>query len=368
MWEYVREFPLWGELRDLRSFFRFAHNFILHTIQTFLPSCHQYYDSQTSLIITMIRSIAKHPLLRQFVAARPAVASCVRAGLGAQALDLSTNLQAKRQENQEAKQAGDASNKEVPASSVSQQKQNPLQNQQQQYQDPWEEAFNTLWRRHAGFDDVFTRDPFFAPFFQQDPFERLRKRMMMDHHDMIMPVLRSELPSSFSKLVQSSPGYEIKETENAYEIAMDVPPEIRAEDLNVEVVQNGPSGQVALRITGERRSTTSSDASDKEIDDKNKSSTATSMMRFTKQFTIGNQVDAEHLQANFADGCLVVRAPKLEPVVASKENTRQIPISTRPHAEMLLTDEELKYKNFNDAFDESDWAETGKRTTAQNTA
>jgi HSP20 family protein len=197
---------------------------------------------------------------------------------------------------------------------------------------PWDNFFRT----RAGFDDVFAHDPFFAPLFRdgEDPFERMRRDIMMDW----MPVLRSTRPKSLSsRLVRTSPGYEIKESEGAYEIALDIPDGLETKDLQVELERDGS----VVHISGERQH--SADGVE-------------SMTRFSKRFSIGDGVDAENIQANFADGCLVIHAPKL---AMENQAKRLIPISNRPHKQ--ITDEELRQKNYNDEFDESDWVETGKK-------
>lgn len=209
----------------------------------------------------------------------------------------------------------------------------------QQQESTWSPWYDDFFRARGGFDDVFARDPFFAPFFQRrggdDPFERMRKEIMSE----VMPVLRSPLAKTPfpSRLVRASPGYEIKESKGVYEIALDIPHGLETKDLKVELGQDG----TIVHVSGERKHT---------------SDDAESFTRFSKRFSIGDGVDAERLQANFSEGCLVIRVPKLE---AADQPKRQIPITNRPHEE--LTEDEMRYKSYNDAFDESDWVETGKK-------
>jgi hypothetical protein len=57
-----------------------------------------------------------------------------------------------------------------------------------------------------------------------------------------------------------------------------------------------------------------------------------------------------------SDGVLVLTAPKLE-----TEQKRRIAITETLHApEKLASDEEVIQKSYSDAYNESDWVETGK--------
>jgi HSP20 family molecular chaperone IbpA len=72
----------------------------------------------------------------------------------------------------------------------------------------------------AGFDDLFAReDPFAHPFFGARPGESF--------FDSLMPVLRNFPANLHATLLCSSPGYEIKESDGTYEIAIDIPDGIR---------------------------------------------------------------------------------------------------------------------------------------------
>lgn len=211
---------------------------------------------------------------------------------------------------------------------------------------------NAFFRTNSngGFDDWMLghhlwEDPFLASFFQHDP---LLERMRQDVINMTtMPVVRYRGPTTgTSRLVRASPGYEIKESDGNYEIALDIPQGLEQNDLKVELEGDG----TIVHISGEQRR--------EEKSDNDQQSSTTVVTRFSKRFSIGDQVDTEYMQANFADGCLVIRAPKV-PVETKK---RQIEITNKPHLEM--SDEEIRHKNYNDAFDESDWAEVGKKAVA----
>lgn len=184
----------------------------------------------------------------------------------------------------------------------------------------------------GGFDDIFAGDPFFA----RDPFAPFFSRRL-DPFEHIMPVLR-DFPMDKSKtLLRSSPGYDIKESGTSYEIAVNVPKGVDASDMNVELENDG----TVLHLSGERKTEKEGSVSE---------------MRFDKRFTIGTNVDTENITANLDEGVLILKAPKLKPQIAEKPK-HTIPITKQPHA---MLDEEVVQTNYSDAFDESDWAETGK--------
>jgi HSP20 family protein len=95
-----------------------------------------------------------------------------------------------------------------------------------------------------------------------------------------------------SVLVRSSPGYEINEIDDTYQIAVDVPG-VKAEDMSVQLDNDGR----VLNISGGRKVV--------------KDNTITET-KFEKRFTIGKNVDMEKVTAKLADGVLVLSAPKIE--------------------------------------------------------
>jgi HSP20 family protein len=190
----------------------------------------------------------------------------------------------------------------------------------------------------GGFDDFFappslmSRDPF-APFFSR------RESPFID----IMPVLRNSSlhrHPDMALLRSLSPGYEIKESDGTYEIAVDVPAGVKASDVAVELENDG----TVLHLSGVLR--------------QEENGMLVSETRFEKRFTIGMNVDTDNITANLSDGVLVLTAPKLE-----TEQKRRIAITEKPHGPgKLASDEEVIQKSYSDAYDESDWAETGKIT------
>lgn len=122
------------------------------------------------------------------------------------------------------------------------------------------------------------------------------------HHDpfaeLMMPIIPSFDRTSDMVLRQSSPGYEVNESNDKYRIAVDVPG-IKASDMSVELEDNGK----VLRISGGRKLVKDGE---------------TSETKFVKRFTIGNNIDIDNLSANLSDGVLVLTAPK------KKEEEKQV--------------------------------------------
>jgi HSP20 family protein len=129
----------------------------------------------------------------------------------------------------------------------------------------------------VGFDD------FFAPV----PFPT-REPSLFD----LMPVFPDLERDPNSVLLRSSPGFEINESEDKYQIAVDVPG-VKASDMTVNLEQEGR----VLHITGGRKVVREG---------------TTSETKFEKRFTIGRNVDTEKMAANLSDGVLVLTAPKKE--------------------------------------------------------
>jgi HSP20 family protein len=185
----------------------------------------------------------------------------------------------------------------------------------------------------AGFDDLLARgDPFSHPFLgaRREPF-----------FDTLMPVLRN-FPAKNdprSTLLRSSPGYEIKENDGTYEIAIDIPDGIQASDMKVELEHDG----TVLHLSGGRK-----------VEEKGKIFTT----QFNKRFTIGPNVKTDNITANFSDGVLVLTAPKIEKVLETPKHPT-IAVTDIPHGD-LPTDQEMIQKDYSVEVDESDPVETGK--------
>jgi HSP20 family protein len=139
-------------------------------------------------------------------------------------------------------------------------------------------ALNRYNNKHyfAGFDDLFAP----TPFYHRDPIFDL------------MPIFPDLERPTDSVLVRSSPGYEINETDDNYQIAVDVPG-VKSEDMTVQLENDGK----VLHISGGRKVV------------KDNTTTET---KFEKRFKIGGNVDLQKVTANLADGVLVLSAPKIE--------------------------------------------------------
>ena len=134
----------------------------------------------------------------------------------------------------------------------------------------------------------FNRDPFFAgfneffppsPFLARDPFEEL------------MPVIRNNFRDLDDMVLRhTSPGYEINENDNKYQISMDLPG-VKKSEVSAQLEDDGR----VLHVSGGR----------KVIKDGKTVET-----KFDKRFTIGRNVDVSQLTANLSDGVLTVTAPK----------------------------------------------------------
>jgi HSP20 family protein len=120
-----------------------------------------------------------------------------------------------------------------------------------------------------GFDEFhFNRDPFFS--------------------DPMMPVGPNLARPNDMILRHSSPGSEINETDEKYQIAVDVPG-VKSSYVNLE-----NDGKV-LHITGGRKIVKEGEMSE---------------TKFEKRFTIGNNIDIDKMTANLSDGVLMLTAPK----------------------------------------------------------
>jgi HSP20 family protein len=131
---------------------------------------------------------------------------------------------------------------------------------------------------------LFGINEFFSPsshYFRRDPFSDL------------MPVIRN-MDRDFNDMVlrHSSPGYEINESDEKYEISIDLPG-VKASEMTAQLEDGGR----VLHISGGRK-----------IVKKGK----TSETKFEKRFTLGNNVDTSKLSAHLSNGVLTVSAPKVK--------------------------------------------------------
>lgn len=95
-----------------------------------------------------------------------------------------------------------------------------------------------------------------------------------------------------------APAVDIEEQENAYVVEAELPG-VKPEDVNIELVGN------ELSITGEIKD-------DEERREGVMRRRARRRGRFEYRVILPNEVDAENIEANLADGVLTVRVPKSE--------------------------------------------------------
>mmetsp|Transcript_3321 Transcript_3321/g.6346 ORF Transcript_3321/g.6346 Transcript_3321/m.6346 type:complete len:152 (+) Transcript_3321:117-572(+) len=103
------------------------------------------------------------------------------------------------------------------------------------------------------------------------------------------PVVRTNVPHASSLLGPNtvSPSYDIKESPLDYQVSVNLPKNLRAGDLTIEIEK----GAKALRITG--------DSADE------------NGAHFSKRFSWGGIMDVDRLQTNMDNGRIVIQAPKV---------------------------------------------------------
>lgn len=128
-----------------------------------------------------------------------------------------------------------------------------------------------------------------------------------------LPSLFDELSTMFDRAVGDGPAsaasgfaplINVAETENAYEISLDLPG-LKPEEFHVEL----KDGQ--LWITGERKN-------EKEQKGRNWHRVEKSYGSFRRVVTLGSNVDPEHVDASYKDGVLAVVVPKAPEARARK--------------------------------------------------
>ena len=133
-------------------------------------------------------------------------------------------------------------------------------------------ALSRYNRSPFGFDDIL------VPFFEHDPFKGVH-----------MPVLANFPRNDEMTLLRSSPGYEINEKEGKCMISLDLPG-VKSSDMNVDLEENGK----VVHIHGGRKLVQEG---------------KTTETKFSKRFTIGDNVDINSMKANLSDGVLTLTAP-----------------------------------------------------------
>mgnify|MGYP003572762024 FL=1 len=126
-----------------------------------------------------------------------------------------------------------------------------------------------------GFESFFDRDPFFS--------------------NVLMPVVRDSNQNELWK----HPGWEIHEDDKNYSVSIDVPG-VKKDQMQIELEDNGRT----LHLSGGRKLKTKNSISE---------------TKFSRRFTIGENVDLAKMSANLEDGVLTVTAPKKLPENAAPQ-------------------------------------------------
>ena len=100
------------------------------------------------------------------------------------------------------------------------------------------------------------------------------------------------------KVADWAPAVDIQETEKEYLLKLEIP-EVKKEDVKVTIAEN------ELTITGERKL-------EKEEKGKKFHRIERAYGTFLRTFTVPNDADETHIFAEFKDGLLLVKLPKLE--------------------------------------------------------
>lgn len=130
-----------------------------------------------------------------------------------------------------------------------------------------------------------------------DPFRLMRDMFRWDPFREMAPALAVDIPSY-------SPAFEVKETKESFVFKADVPG-IKEQDLEVNVAGN------RLTISGKREA---------EKEDKGETFYAyeRSYGSFTRTFTLPDQTDPQHVNAQLKNGELTVVVPKVAAAVAKR--------------------------------------------------
>ena len=119
---------------------------------------------------------------------------------------------------------------------------------------------------------------------------------------------------------QSSPRYELTNTAEKFEIAVDVPG-VKPSDINVSIENDGQ----ILTLSGKRE---------------RKQEGFQYSSQFSQSFNLDRTVDAEKLTANLNNGVLIVSAPK--DAKRLEDAVRKIPITQNAHEEPTVAQQALE--------------------------
>jgi HSP20 family protein len=135
-----------------------------------------------------------------------------------------------------------------------------------------------------------------------EPLRAMRDLLRWDPFGEMTPIFSGQLPAY-------APAFEIKETKDSFLFKADVP---GVKEQDIEVTSTGNR----LTVSGKRES-------EKEEKDDNYYAFERSYGSFTRSFTLPEQADTVHIQAELKNGELTIAIPKTPAAVA-----KRIPIAT----------------------------------------
>jgi HSP20 family protein len=135
-----------------------------------------------------------------------------------------------------------------------------------------------------------------------EPFRAMRDLLRWDPFGEMTPIYSGQLPAY-------APAFEIKETKDSFVFKADVP---GVKEQDIEVTSTGNR----LTVSGKRES-------EKEEKDDNFYAFERSYGSFTRSFTLPEQADTAHIQAELKNGELTIAIPKTAAAVA-----KRIPIAS----------------------------------------
>jgi len=144
-----------------------------------------------------------------------------------------------------------------------------------------------------------------------DPFGQFRSQFDRLFEDFFGDFDAPAAGGEAAKAPGISPNLDVAESDKVYEIAVELPG-VEETDLDVSVSDG------VLAIKGEKRS-------DSEEGDKNYHRVERSYGAFERRLTLPNEIDADKIDAGFANGVLTVTIPKSED---AKEAVKKISITS----------------------------------------
>ncbi|MEZ0391020.1 MAG: Hsp20/alpha crystallin family protein [Pseudobdellovibrionaceae bacterium] len=137
----------------------------------------------------------------------------------------------------------------------------------------------------------------------------LMTNWMQEVDDMFRSFSPASAAANWNDKAWFSPAVDVQETEKEYLFHFDLPG-MNEKDLNLTVTGK------ELHVTGERRK-------DEESENRRKHRTERFFGQFERSFILPDEVDSSKIDAQFKDGVLEIRVPKVEAV-----QPKSIPIRT----------------------------------------